>query len=368
MTKLHQLHDMGQSTWLNYMRREFIQTGGLRERIGEGIQGVTANVAVFEETISNHADYDEQIQREIRAGTPTTRIQEALMIDDVQRAADLLRPVYEESDGLDGFASIELDPNLTKETVCAVATVRHMLSRIDRGNVMVELPASPAGIAAFEDLIVDGVSINLTHVFSIAVFERVAQAYIAGLEKFFATHSVWRTAPTAVASFSLAAVDAAVDEKLAALNRSDLAGKTGIAMARLLYARFTGIFSGPRWSRLAARGARVLRPKWTRITPLDEGLPDTFYAEALIGPHTVQTFTLPALKAFLDHGSAVLSIYDEYPAAQAQLKEIKSLDFDLEDLLDEVQEKHLAASDHQYPSLIQSVMRKLFVDVPRAVD
>jgi transaldolase len=239
-----------------------------------------------------------------------------------------------------------------------------MLARIDRGNVMVELPATAQGINALETLTADGVSINVTHVFSIAVFERVAQAYIAGLETFFATHSVWRTAPTAVASFSLAAVDAAVNEKLVQLDRSDLSNKTGIAMARILYARFQEIFAGPRWSRLARRGARMLRPKWTRIKPLNKGRSDTFYADALIGPHTVQTFTLPTLDAYLQHGSVALSIYDDLPAAEAQMAEIESLDLDIEELMDELQEKHLAVSDLQYQSLIQSVIRKLFVDVP----
>lgn len=286
------------------------------------------------------------------------------MVDDVQRAADLLHPIHESSEGLDGFASLELDPTLTVETVCAVATARRVLARIDRGNVMVELPATPHGIAAFELLTADGVSINVTHIFSIAVFERVAQAYIAGLETFFATHSVWRTAPTAVASFSLSAIDTAVDEKLALLDRSDLAGKTGTAMARLLFARFQEIFSGPRWSRLAARGARMLRPKWTRTKSLDESQADTFYADALIGPHTIQTFTLPTLDAFLDHGAVTLTLYDDLPAAFAQLAEIESLDLDLEELLEELQQNHLSESDRQYQSLIQSVIRKLLIGLP----
>ncbi len=364
MTKLHQLHELGQSTWLNYMRREFIQSGGLRQRISDGIQGVTANATVFENTVSHYGDYDKQIRQEVRAGTPTTRIQEALMVDDVQRVADLLHPIYESSDGLNGFASIELDPSLTDETTCAVATARRMLARIDRGNVMVELPATPQGIEALEILTADGVSINVTHIFSIAVYERVAQAYIAGLEKFLATHSVWRTAPTAVASFSLAPIDAAVDEKLVALDRSDLTRKSGIAMARLLYARFEEIFSGPRWKRLAARDARVLRPKWTRIEPLDKNQAETFYADALIGPQTVLTFTLPMLDAFLDQGTAAFTINDDLAAAEGHMAELESLEIELEELLEELLQSHLAVSDQQYQSLVQSVVRKLFVDIP----
>jgi transaldolase len=368
MTKLHQLHELGQSTWLNYMRRQFIQSGGLRERIGDGIQGVTANAAVFEKTVSKYGDYDQQIRAEVRGGHSTTRIHEALMIDDVQRAADLLHPIYESSDGLNGFASLELDPALTNETVCAVATARRMLARIDRGNVMVELPATPQAIAAFETLITDGVSINMTHVFSIAVFERVAQAYIAGLETFFDTHSVWRTAPTAVASFSVSAIDQAVDEQLAKMNRVDLIGKTGVAMARLLYARFQEIFTGPRWKRLAAKGARVLRPKWTRIEPNSEKQNDTYYPDRLIGPNTVLTFTLPTLETFLDHGAVSLSIYDDLPGAKAQLAAIENLEIDLENLMEDLQKSYLAASDRQYQSLVQGVIGKLFTVVPGVDD
>lgn len=364
MTKLHQLHEFGQSTWLNYMRRAFIQSGSLRGCIADGIQGVTANAAVFEETISNHNDYDSDIQREVRAGTPLTRIQDALMVDDVQRAADILHPIYENSDALDGFASLELDPTYTDETVCTVATARRILARIDRGNVMVEVPATRQGINAFEILTADGVSTNLTHIFSIAVFERAAQAYITALETYFETHSVWRFAPTSVASISLAPLDGAVDEKLLALNRSDLAGKTGTAMARLLYARFLEIFSGPRWWRLAAKGARVLRPKWARVKPVDVSLPDTYYVDALIAPQTVVTFTPPLLDAFLDHGSEDLTIYDEIPSAAAHMAEIEDLGLDLEEIMEDLQKDHLAASDRQYHSLIQSVIRKLYVELP----
>ena len=365
MTKLHELHELGQSTWLNYMRRAFIQSGGLRERLADGIQGVTANAAVFEETISNYDDYDKQIREEVMAGTPTTRIQEALMVDDVQRAADLLHPIYESSEGLDGFASIELDPSLTDEQVCAVATARRLLTRIDRGNVMVEMPATRQGIAAMETLTADGVSLNITHIFSISVFERVAQAYIAGLETYFETRSVWRTAPTAVASFSLAPIDSAVDERLVAMNRSDLMGKTSIAMGKRLYARFQAIFSGPRWQQLASRGARVLRPKWTRITPYDSRYPVTLYADALIGPHTVLTFTPPALDAFLEHGSIAPTVGQDLAGATLHLLEIQKLGLDLEMLVEEVQQTHLDASDKRYQALIQGVIRRLYEETPR---
>ena len=292
MTKLHELHNVGQSPWLNYMRRAFIISGGLRESIKQGILGITANAAVFEDTIRNDTDYDKDIRAQIMAGTPTTRIHETLMADDVQRAADLLHPIFEETGGLDGVASLEIDPALAEDSVGTVATVRRLLMRVDRGNAMVEIPATLAGSEAIRALTADGININATHIFSVSVFERVAQAYISGLETYFRTHSVWRTAPTSVASFSISPIDRAVDEQLDALGRPDLEGKTAVAMARLLYARFRDIFSGPRWQALAVRGARPLRPKWTRLEAPAEQRSATAYMDSLIGLDTVVTLSL----------------------------------------------------------------------------
>ncbi|MDX1414073.1 MAG: transaldolase family protein [Candidatus Promineifilaceae bacterium] len=364
MTKLHQLHELGQSTWLNYMRRRFIQSGGLRDCLAEGIQGVTANAEVFVDTISNHTDYDRDIQREVRAGTPTARIHEALMVDDVQRAADLLHPIFEESEGLNGFASLELDTAITTEIVKTVATARHLLNRIDRGNAMVEIPASREGVNAMRELTADGISVNATHIFSISVFERVAQAYIAGLETFFDTHSVWRIAPTAVASYSISAVDHAVDKALAAINRPALIGKTGIATAHLLYARFQEIFSGPRWEQLARRGGRKLRPKWTRIFPDDSIYATTYYVDQLIGADTVVTFTPRTLNAFLEKGIVEQTIAKDLEQAQEQVHALTKSGIDLEGMMEDLQRHYLDVSEKQYRALVRSVVSKLYVEAP----
>ena len=367
MTKLYQLHALGQSTWLNYMRRSFIQSGGLRDCLADGIQGVTANAAVFDDIIANHTDYDKDIQKEVRAGTPTTRIHEALMVDDVQRAADLLHPIFEMSDGVDGFASLEMDPAIMSEPTYTVATARRLLNKIDRGNAMIEIPASLAGVEAIKALTIDGVSINATHIFSIAVFERVAQAYIAGLETYFETHSVWRKAPTAVASFSVAAVDDAVDKELKFKKRPDLCGKTGIAVARLLYVRFQEIFSGPRWQRLVARGANALRPKWTRILPYSAEYPETFYMDQLIGAESVITFTPRTLAAFLQQGTVAYTIDKNLEQAATHIQIITDLGIDLEDKAEQMQLDHLQASDKQFQLLVQSVIRKLYAEATIAI-
>jgi transaldolase len=364
MTKLHELHNTGQSPWLNYMRRAFIISGGLRESIEQGILGITANAAVFEDTIRSDTDYDKDIRAQIMAGTPTTRIHEALMADDVQRAADLLHPVFEESQGLDGVASLEIDPALADDSVGTVATVRRLLMRVDRGNAMVEIPATLAGSEAVRALTVDGININATHIFSVSVFERVAQAYITGLETYFRTHSVWRTTPTSVASFSISPIDRVVDEQLDVVGRPDLKGKTAVAMARLLYARYRDIFSGPRWEALAARGAWPLRPKWTRLEASDEQRPATAYMDSLIGSDTVVTFTPTALDLFLEQGLVARTLERKSDAAENHLAQIASLGIDLEKLTEQLQQTHLQAADKQYQALIATVIQKLVTEAP----
>lgn len=342
------------------MRRAFIRSGELRHYLDEGIQGITANAAVFQETIANHTDYDDAIHNEVLAGTPYERIHTALMVDDVQRAADILHPIFEESDGLDGFASLELSPALAHNAVDTVAHAGHILARIDRGNAMVEVPATLEGCTAVRSLTSDGVSTNATHIFSISTFERVAQAYICGLELYFDTHSVWRIAPTAVASFSVGAVDAAVDPMLAAEGLVDWQNQTGIALARLLYARFEQIFSGPRWEKLARKGARPLRPKWTRIQPTNNSQPLAFYANALIGPQTVLTLTPETLAAFRQQGQVAPTLRLELDQAQTHLQRLADTGIDLDGTLDALQMEHLSASQAQYEALVTSVRGKLY--------
>lgn len=358
MSQLDQLHDAGQATWLNYMRRAFIESGELRQCIRDGIQGITANAAVFADTITHRSDYDEAIHRELVSGTAVTRIHEALMADDVQRAADILHPVHEASGGLNGFASLELNPALAHDATETVAEARHLLAKIDRGNAMVEIPATLAGCAAIQTLTADGVSINATHIFSTADFERAAQAVICGLERYFDTHSVWRIAPTAVASFSVAPIDAIVDPLLADEGAPTLQHQTGLAVAQLLYGRFCDIFRGPRWQRLARHGAHVLRPKWTRLEAPPE-LPATYYVDALVAPDTVQTFTRTSLAAFQASGNPGSGLPTNISAAEAHLEAITAVGIDLEPLLHELQKEHLAASEAQYRRLQTGVGAKL---------
>lgn len=280
------------------------------------------------------------------------------MIADGQVTADRLHSVLEESDGLDGYYSLELDVSRFHDKENIVATIRHIGARLNRVNIMVEVPASPAGLEAVQNLIGDGHCVNITHIFSIVGYERAAQAYIAGLEYLYAAHGMWRFTPTAVASFSLSAIDNAVDEALVAAGHPELRGKTAIAMAKVLYERGHQIFSGPRWEKLERRGARVMRPKWTRTTPRDFRYPDTLYIDALIGPDTVTTFSPMVLNAFLEHGTAASTLGEHLAESHDHLARLAALGIDLAEITDRLQRAHLIASEKQFQAVIQSIIQK----------
>ena len=358
MATLNQLHALGQSTWLNYLRNSFIRSGELAERLKQGVQGVTANAQVYERAIRGSSDYDTGLRRAMAAGKPARRIHEALLVDDIQRAADVLHPLFEQSHRLDGFVSFELEPALLHGAPATVAEVRHLSHQVDRYNVMVEIPATAVGIEAVRELVADGVSVNVTHLFSVADYEKAAAAYLAGLEQYITSHSVWRTAPTAVASFSLAPLDAAVDARLEALERPDLRGRAAVAVARRLYARYRQLFSGPAWDKLAARRGQPLRPKWTRTTPRDFAHPALYYVEQLIGEGTVMTFSPATLSAFLRDGVVAPTLAAGLDEAETHLATLAALGIDLDAVAAELQAEHLAASDQRFQSLVQAVVHK----------
>lgn len=358
MATLQQLHDLGQSTWLNYLRGSFIHSGELSERLRQGVQGVTANAQVYERAIRSSSDYDAGIRQAMAAGKSPRHVHEALMVDDIQRAADALHATFEDSHRRDGFVSYEMDPALFHSVPATMAEVRHLSHHIDRANVIVEIPATPIGIAALRDLTAAGVSVNITHLFSLVTYETAAAAYLDGLEQYIAGNSIRRTSPTAVASFSLAPIDAAVDARLEALGRPDLMGKTAVALARRLYARYQQLFSGPAWDKTAGERGLPLRPKWTRTTPRDFGHAPLYYVEQLIGSGTVMTFSRATLNVFLREGIAATTLDKGLDAAESHLTTINALGIDLETLASALQAEHLAASDRRFQTLVEAVVYK----------
>jgi transaldolase/glucose-6-phosphate isomerase len=324
LTKLHQLAELGQAIWLDYIRRHLITSGDLQTLVDEGLRGVTSNPTIFEKAIAGSTDYDEALRRLVDEAKTVSEIYEALALDDIQRTADILRPVYEQTGGADGYVSLEVNPNLAHDTNGTIAEARRLFAALGRPNVMIKVPATPAGIPAIETLIGEGINVNVTLIFSLAHYEVVAEAYLAGLEEYAAAGGdVSQVA--SVASFFVSRVDTAVDRALEERGETSLQGKIAVANSKLAYARFKKIFSGERWDRLAALGGRVQRVLWASTSTKNPLYPDTWYVDSLIGPHTVNTVPPATLNAYRDHGTVASTLDVGLAEAKAQLRFLASL-------------------------------------------
>ena len=300
--RLAALTSAGTSVWLDQIRRSLIEDGELARLIAEdSLRGMTSNPAIFEAAIIGSPEYDEQIEQLARAGADNRGVYQEIAVRDVQLAADVLRVVFDETGGEDGYVSLEVDPDLADDTEQTIEQARDYWRRVDRPNVMIKIPGTEAGTPAIEQMISEGVNINVTLLFSIEAYERVAEAYIRGLEhRLAAGESV---DVRSVASFFVSRVDSEVDKRLEALGREDLAGRAAIANAREAYRRFKAIFHGDRFAALRAAGAHVQRPLWASTSTKNPHYPDTIYVEALVGPETVNTMPMATLHAVADHGN-----------------------------------------------------------------
>jgi transaldolase/glucose-6-phosphate isomerase len=357
MTKYHQLAELGQSIWLDYIRRSFITSGELQAWIDKGLRGVTSNPSIFEKAIAGSADYDPDLRRLVAKDRSVNEIYEALALEDIARVADLLRPVYERTNGLDGYVSLEASPALAHDTAGTLAEIRHFAAALNRPNVMFKVPATPAGIPAIESLIVEGINVNVTLIFSVAQYEAVAEAYLSGLEKWVASGGD-PSQVASVASFFVSRVDTAVDLALADLGHTELQGQIAIANAKAAYARFRQILSGARWQRLAARGARVQRLLWGSTSAKNPLYPDTLYVDGLIGPHTVNTVPPATLQAFLDHGTVAPTLQTDVDKALDQLARLGELGVDLDAVTRKLLDDGVAQFARAFESLMDSITEK----------
>jgi len=360
MTKLHELAELGQSIWYDNIRRALIEDGGLQALVDSGVVGVTSNPSILEKAIAGSSDYDRALAEMVGQNLSEVELYEALAIQDIQRAADILRPVYERTAGLDGYVSLEVSPELAHDTAGTVDDARRLFAALDRPNILIKVPATPAGIPAIEMLIGAGININVTLIFSQSHYEAVARAYIAGLEKLAAAGGDL-AGVASVASVFVSRADTAVDRALEALGGEEalsLRGRAAIANAKVIYARFGQIFSGERWQALVAQGARVQRPLWASTSTKNPRYPDTMYVDALIGPQTVNTVPPATLEAFLDHGTVALTLEEALEEAQAQLDRLADLGIDLEAVMEQLQDEGVAAFARSFESLLASVGEK----------
>ncbi len=332
MTRLQQLFtDQGQSPWLDNLKRGYLASGQLERLIRDGIRGVTSNPTIFQKAIAGSADYDEQFESLAKARTSVEDAYWQMVGDDIKAALDLLLPLYEESEGGDGFVSIELAPALAHDTAGSVEAARTLATRIDHPNLYVKIPATEEGVPAIRQMISEGCSINITLIFSLARYDDVIEAYLSGLEA--TDHDL--TTIHSVASFFVSRVDTEVDRRLEAIGSEEalaLRGKAAVAQAKLAYELFRRRFSGGRWDALAARGARLQRPLWASTSTKNPAYPDTLYIDSLVGPDTVNTMPDDTIAAFEDHGVVARTVDRGLDEAHRVMDRLAAVGVDMDDV------------------------------------
>jgi transaldolase len=368
MTKLHDLYDRcGQSPWLDNLRRDYVRGGRLAELVDQGVRGVTSNPTIFAKAIEGEDDYDEQF-RQLLADHDVEGAYWELVATDIQEAAEVLAPVHQASGGVDGYVSVEVSPALAHDTAGTVAAARQLHARIARPNVLVKIPATAEGVPAIRQVIAQGLSVNVTLIFSLERYQEVMEAYLAGLEELAAQGTADLSRVRSVASFFVSRVDTEVDRRLGVLaDQADpdqaaryraAMGKAAVAQAQLAYQRFLRTFSGPRWAALAARGAKVQRPLWASTSTKNPAYPDLLYVDQLIGPDTVNTMPDETLAAFLDHGTPARTVDRDPQAAETALETVGELGIDLADVARVLEAQGVAAFGASFDDLLAELRRK----------
>lgn len=359
MNPLKGLADAGQSVWVDYIRRDFTRSGELGELVTEGVRGVTSNPSIFEKAIGGSAEYDDAL-REILDDAPdcsSTDLFEAIAVVDIQEAADALRAVYDESGGADGFVSLEVSPTLADDAEGTIRDARRLWAAVDRPNLMIKVPATAPGIAAVEELIAEGINVNVTLMFSMQHYEEVAQAYIRGLKR-----TVDPAGTASVASFFVSRVDSAVDAALddvGSVAAAALRGRIAVANSKLVYRRYQEIFGGPEFADLAAAGGRPQRVLWASTSTKDPAYSDIKYVEELVGANTVNTIPPATLDAYLDHGAPHPdAVADRLEEADEAIAALGGLGIDLDAITAKLQADGVASFAAAFAKMLDTIAGK----------
>ena len=370
MNSLIELQTYGQSFWLDNITRRLITSGELKRLVEEdGLRGVTSNPTIFEKAITGSDDYDEEFAQAASAGKDVTSIYEELTTEDIRRGCDVLRPVYDASDGGDGFVSLEVGPHLAHDTNGTIDEAKRLHALVDRPNLMIKVPATPAGIPAIAELLGDGLNINITLMFALENYEQVADAYLRGLERRVAAKQpIERIA--SVASLFVSRVDTKMDKLLAAkieatsdaaerARLQGLQGRVALANAKMMYQKYKELFgANERWQRLRSSGARVQRLLWASTSTKNPAYPDTYYVEALIGPDTVDTLPPQTIDAFREHGQVAPRLEEGLDEARATLRQLAEVGIGLRQVTQELQDEGVDSFAKSFDDLISALTKK----------
>lgn len=359
--RLRRLEAFGQSLWLDYIERALLVNGELERLIrDDGISGVTSNPAIFEKAIAKHAEYDVAIVQLARRGLDAQKIYEELAIEDVCRAADLLRDVYESSRRRDGYVSLEVSPQLAYDTAATLAEAKRLWSRVARPNLMIKVPATREGLHAIRELIAVGINVNATLLFGVARYREVVESYFAGLEDRLASGGALDHVAS-VASFFLSRIDTLVDRFLDRVNRAqarELRGQTAIACASLAYHEYQGLMYSTHWQALAAHGAHAQRLLWASTSTKDPAYDDIMYIEALIGPDTINTLPPETLAAYRDHGNPALRLEEHLHMTRDLPGQLAALGLDLNMVSEELERQGVQKFIEPYERLLATLARR----------
>ncbi|PIE31781.1 MAG: transaldolase [Ilumatobacter coccineus] len=354
--------DFGQSPWLDNLKRSYLTSGQLITLRDRGVRGLTSNPSIFQNAIQGSPDYDDQFRALVAAGHSIIEDYWELVIADIHGACDVFSRVYDHSDALDGYVSVEVDPRLAHDGPATETAARELHERVNRRNVMVKIPATVEGLPAIRQMIAEGRSINVTLIFSLERYAEVAEAYVAGLEEYAAAHPDADLSRVAsVASFFISRVDTEVDRRLGEIGTdaaAALAGKAAYTQGQLAYRIFSEIFSGPRWEALAARGARVQRPLWASTSTKNPSYPNTLYVDTLIGPHTVNTLPENTLEAFADHGTLARTVDADLAAADRVWAALAEVGVDMDDVAATLEREGVASFVAAFDELLAALKTK----------
>lgn len=361
MGTLHDLYaEQGQSPWLDNLRRSWLASGEVERWVERGVRGITSNPSIFQKAIEGSEDYTEQLSTLVGGGATVEQAYWELVLDDIRAALGVLRPVFDESDGLDGYVSVEVSPAFARDTASTEVQARDLWDRVDEPNLYVKIPATAEGLPAIRTMIGEGRSINVTLIFSLERYAAVMEAYLAGLEDAAAAGRNL-SAISSVASFFISRVDTEVDRRLAEVGSADaaaLAGTAAVTQAQLAYQAFRSTFSGPRWQALEQQGARLQRPLWASTSTKNPAYPDTLYVDSLIGPESVNTLPDATLVAFEDHGTVARTI-DADPAAAAERWAALAALVDLDDVAQVLEAEGVTAFEKSFDELLGVLERRV---------